>query len=82
MADPDFPEGVRQLPKVLLFFKFFAENCMKMKQFGAGGRPGTPPWIRQCIGMHTCFTIYLDLHSRVQGFGASNQGDPRHVQMG
>ena len=25
---------MRQLPKVLLFFKFFAENCMKMKEFG------------------------------------------------
>ena len=40
----DFREGVRQLPKVLLFFNFFAENCMKMKEFGLpGGRvPGAP----------------------------------------
>ena len=36
----DFLEGVRQLPKVLLFFNFFAENCMKMKEFGPGG--GSP----------------------------------------
>ena len=40
-----FPK-VRQLPKVLLFFKFFAENCMKMKEFGpleVGARvPGAP----------------------------------------
>ena len=46
-----FPRGVRQLPKVLLFFNFFAENCMKMKEFGplGGARvPGAPPWIRQC----------------------------------
>ena len=39
----DFPEGVHQFPKVLLFFKFFAENCMEMKEFGPGGRvPGAP----------------------------------------
>ena len=34
----DFSEGVGQLPKVLLFFNFFAENCMKMKEFGPPGR--------------------------------------------
>ena len=39
----DFPEGVRQLPKVLIFFNFFAENCMKMKEFGpVGGGGGVP----------------------------------------
>ena len=46
VADPGFsPGGVRQLPKVLLFFKFFAENCMKMKEFGPPGGarvPGAP----------------------------------------
>ena len=45
-----FPRGVRQLPKMLLFFNFFAENCMKMKEFGPpGGVPGAPPWIRKCL---------------------------------
>ena len=42
-----FPRVGRQLPKVLLFFNFFAENCMKMKEFrppGGGARvPGAPP---------------------------------------
>ena len=33
----DFPQGVRQLPKVLLFFNFFAENCMEMREFGPRG---------------------------------------------
>ena len=34
--------GVRQLPKVLLFFKFFTENCMKMKEFGPPGGGHVP----------------------------------------
>ena len=42
----DFPlgGGVRQLPKVLLFFNFVPENCMKMKEFGPQVRhvPGAP----------------------------------------
>ena len=40
-----FPRGVRQLPKVLLFFNFFPENCMKTKEFGPSGGhvPGAPP---------------------------------------
>ena len=51
-----FPRGVRQLPKVLLFFNFFAENCMKMKEFGPpeGARPWCPPWIRQ---WNQCITV-------------------------
>ena len=48
-----FPRGVRQLPKVLLFFKFFAENCMKMKEFGPQGacpwRPLDPPMVFNLI---------------------------------
>ena len=51
VPDPGFPPGgggVRQLPKVLLFFNFFAENYMKMKEFGPPWRP-SPPWIRQCV---------------------------------
>ena len=41
-----FPRGVRQLPKVLLFFNFVPKNCMKMKEFGPQGGarvPGAPP---------------------------------------
>ena len=41
-----FPRMVRQLPKVLLFFNIFAENCMKMKEFGppgGGGASLAPP---------------------------------------
>ena len=47
-----FPRGVCQLPKVLLFFNLFAENCMKMKEFGppGGASLAPPPWIRQWLG--------------------------------
>ena len=53
-----FPRGVRQLPKVLLFFNFVPENCMKMKEFGSpGGRaslapPLDPPMIWVEITFH------------------------------
>ena len=43
-----FPRGGRQLPKVLLFFNFVPENCMKMKEFGppGGGRASLAPPLR------------------------------------
>ena len=48
VADLGFSWGMRQLPKVQLFCKFFAENFMKMKEFGPPGASlAPPPWIRQ-----------------------------------
>ena len=42
VADPGFSRGgCANSKKVPLFFKFFAENCMKMKEFGP---PGARPW--------------------------------------
>ena len=56
----NFPRGVRQLPKVLLFFNFFAENCMKMKEYWPGGaHPWRPPWIRQWYTMKSVNFISL-----------------------
>ena len=34
----DFPEGGAPIPKLGLFCQLFAENCMKMKEFGPLGR--------------------------------------------
>ena len=51
MADPGFSPGGAPTPKSAIIFQFFAENCMKMKEFGppgGGARPWCPPWIRQC----------------------------------
>ena len=42
----DFPEGGAPTPKRTIIFHFFAENCMKMKEFGPRGSariPGAPP---------------------------------------
>ena len=45
----DFPQGGASTPKIAIIFQIFAENCMKMKEFGPpGARPWRPPWIRQC----------------------------------
>ena len=38
-----FPKGVRQLPNLDYFTIFFAEICMKMKEFGPGGVSMAPP---------------------------------------
>ena len=48
MADPGFPLGGGAKPQGgganLLFGKKFAEDYLKMKEFGPGGRvPGAPP---------------------------------------
>ena len=50
VADPGFSPGGAPTPKNAIIFQFFAENCMKMKEFGppgGGARPWRPPWIRQ-----------------------------------
>ena len=46
VADPGFSWGGAPTPKMGLFFQLFAENCMKMKEFGppgGGARPWRPP---------------------------------------
>ena len=39
----DFPRGGAPTPKIAIIFHIFAENCMKMKEFGPPGG-GTRPW--------------------------------------
>ena len=51
VADPGFSAEGPLIPKIAIIFHIFAENCMKMKEFGPPGGvriPGAPPWIRQC----------------------------------
>ena len=45
VADPGFSQGGAPTPKITIIFQNFAENCMKMKEFGppGGGRPWRPP---------------------------------------
>ena len=63
-----FQTGVLQLPTLLLCFKIFAENCMKMKDFGPRGG-GTRPWRPLPIGSangtaptYTLGSIYSTIH--------------------
>ena len=45
VADPGFSPGGAPTSKNALIFQFFAENCMKMKEFGPPGGarvPGAP----------------------------------------
>ena len=62
VADPGFsPGGGAPTPKIAIIFHIFAENCMKMKEFGPPGGarvPGAPPWIRQCYCLSTIATKY------------------------
>ena len=42
-----FPRGGAPTPKIAIIFHIFAENCMKMKEFGppgGGGGGGARPW--------------------------------------
>ena len=64
VADPGFSLGVGgggggAPPKVGVPTYFFAENCMKMNEFGPGGRriPGAPPFIRQCVMLYFLFDL-------------------------
>ena len=45
MADPGFSPGGAPTPKIAIIFHIFAENCMKMKEFGppGGGRASLAP---------------------------------------
>ena len=48
VADPGFSPGGAPTPKIAIIFQIFAENCMKMKEFGPReGASLAPPWIRQ-----------------------------------
>ena len=47
MADPGFSPGGAPTPKIAIIFQIFAENCMKMKEFGPpGGRASLAPLLR------------------------------------
>ena len=63
-----FPRGGAPTPKIAIIFQIFAENCMKMKEFGSRGLrvPGTPPWICQWVELPE--VIQLKKMSKVEMF--------------
>ena len=63
MADPGFSPGGAPTPKIAIIFHIFAENCMKMKEFGppgGGARPWRPPLDPPMI-LHNYFNLAVDL---------------------
>ena len=59
VADPGFSPGGVPTPKNAIIFQFFAENCMKMKEFGPPGGariPGTPLGSANGHCVHSCDT--------------------------
>ena len=63
----DFPQGGAPTPKIAIIFHFFAENCMKMKEFGLPGGarvPGAPPWIRQWCHSTEMLTSHAEVRWR------------------
>ena len=64
VADPGIPKGVHQFPKVLLFFNFFAENCMKMKKFRPLGHMSLASPLDLPMEVHLVDLHRLDLHTQ------------------
>ena len=60
VADPGFSPGGAPTPKSAIIFQFFAENCMKMKEFGppGGARPWRPPLDPPMILIPSRFCTY------------------------
>ena len=53
----DFPQGGAPTPKIAIIFHIFAENCMKMKEFGppGGGRASLAPPLGSANANNTHF---------------------------
>ena len=79
MADPGFSPGGVPTPKIAIIFHIFAENCMKMKEFGPPGGarvPGAPLGsanelcntiiVSNVLVISVCFKIYflIDHHCK------------------
>ena len=57
----DFPRGGggAPTPKSAIIFQFFAENCMKMKEFGPPGGASLAPPLRSANGWCSCNMLWL-----------------------
>ena len=58
----DFPQGGAPTPKIAIIFHIFAENCMKMKEFGppgGGARPWRPPLDPPMLAVDIFLSTYI-----------------------
>ena len=73
VADPGFSPGGAPTPKSAIIFQFFAENCMKMKEFGPPGGarvPGAPLGSANAIGVYRrgiSLRCFIDIY-KMKGF--------------
>ena len=51
VADPGFSPGVAPTPKIAVIFYIFAENYMKMKEFGPPGGVSLAPTLGSANGV-------------------------------
>ena len=67
MADPGFSPGGAPTHKIAIIFQIFAENCMKMKEFGPRGArvPGAPldPPMKRWHDISYYTMLTLEIHS-------------------
>ena len=72
MADPGFSPGGAPTPKIAIIFHIFAENCMKMKEFGppggGGGRASLAPPLDPPMMMMSGPSQARSLKLTVQGY--------------
>ena len=58
----DFPQGGAPTPKIAIIFHIFAENCMKMKEFGPqGGRASLAPPLGSANGLFWSCIFWLQV---------------------
>ena len=75
MADPGFSlGGFARAPKVVLFHKFFAKNCMETKEFGPPGAhiPGTPLDPPMNYQGHLKFKVKVTLYKCIRRSNGNN----------
>ena len=71
MADPGFSPGGAPTPKITIIFQIFAENRIKMKEFGPGGAASLAPPLRSAndYDSHQIRTGYAHVRiARVEHF--------------
>ena len=79
VADPGFsPGGGAPTPKSAIIFQFFAENCMKMKEFGPpGGGASLAPPLGSANGVDQHFPLTIPITMKLMEQFMASVGNER-----